>query len=157
MWVQCGGVCGARVGVYVEACVCSCVCVLYNWSKKFKFSSKCIFSINSTFLIWSCCSNIIAKQILEFVFLKNLILILVIKTVGLIFLMFSFTRGFCFSNYMSVRCIFYINTTFSLDQQKSKNASQVDIQHKNAELHEPYQYSMNICCFSLLPSWTKIY
>ena len=38
--------------------------------------------------------------------------------------------------YMSVRCIFYINTTFSLDQQKSKNASQVDIQHKNAELHE---------------------
>ena len=87
---------------------------------------------------------------MEFVFLKNLILNLAIKTVGLIFLMFSFTHDFCFPNNMSVRCIFYINTTFSLDQQKSKNVAQVDIQHKNAELHEPYQYSMNICCFSLL-------
>ena len=64
-----GCVCGVRVGVYVEACVCVCALQL---KRKSKFSSECIFSVNSTFLIWTCCSNIIAKHILEFVFLKIL-------------------------------------------------------------------------------------
>ena len=112
MCVVCECVCGS---LYVFVCVS----VLYDWNKKNLLNAFLI--VHSTFLIWSCCSNIIAKQILEFVFLKILILILAIKTVGLIFLMFSFTHDFCFPNIMCVRRIFYINGTFSLDSSFNKS------------------------------------
>ena len=116
-----GCVCGVRVCVYVEACVSSCVCLCLMIETNQTFRLNAFFIVNSTFVIWSCCSNIIAKQILEFVFLKILILILAIKTVWLIFLMFSFTHDFCFPNIMCVRCIFYSNGTFSLDSSFNKS------------------------------------